>query len=395
MKYTLIFSAILFLSACAQTVEHHPLSTADYEAMEFADAGGVERWWGDALPPDLEAGLIENAKILRKRFPDAVHATRDNAPVQSTLALSGGGANGAFGAGILVGWSESGLRPEFEMVTGSSTGSIIAPFAFLGSEYDDTLLEIYSSITRDDIYQPKVLTGLLSGSALADTASLQKQIEKYVTQELVTAIAVEYKKNRSLFIVTTHFDAMRPMIWNIGAIAAQGGTDSRDLIRKVILASAAIPIMFPPVPIEWEENGKRFTELHVDGGVTRNVFAYPAQISIKEIEKIQGLTFRRKIFVIQNGNTQLRYEPAKTGVMSIAARAVKGLLQNKGNADVERIYYITQRDGVAFNMIEIPNSFVADGATDFDPDYIAKLLALGRATGKRGDFWHDKPPSER
>jgi predicted patatin/cPLA2 family phospholipase len=395
MKYTLLFSAILLLSACAQTVIHHPLSTADYEAMDFADAGGTERWWGDALPPDLEAGLRENAKILRKRFPEAVHATQENAPVQNILALSGGGANGAFGAGVLVGWSESGQRPEFEMVTGSSTGSIIAPFAFLGSEYDDVLLEIYSSVTRDDIYQPKILTGLLSGSALADTTSLQNQIEKYVTQELVAAIAVEYQKNRTLFMVTTHFDAMRPMIWNIGAIATNGGPDATALIRKVILASSAIPIMFPPVPIEWEKDGKHFTELHVDGGVTRNVFAYPAQISVKQIEKIQGLTFRKKIFVIQNSNSQLRYEPAKTGVMSIAGRAVKGLLQNKGNADVERIYYLSQRDDIAFNMIEIPNSFVADGATDFDPDYIAELLALGRATGKRGDFWYDKPPSER
>lgn len=239
------------------------------------------------------------------------------------------------------------------------------------------------------------MSGLLSGSAVSDTTSLKKQIKKYVTPELVEAIAKEHAKNRKLFVVTTHFDAMRPMIWDIGEIASNRGKDAAPLIVKLILASASIPVLFPPVPIERKINDKHFTELHVDGGMTRSVFAYPAQISVKEVDRIQGLNFHRNVYVILNSNNRLPYEPASVDVLSIAERSTNGLLQNQANADIERIYYLAQRDGINFNMIEIPDNFVADGATNFDPTYMKKLLELGMEIGRKGSFWHDKPPAER
>lgn len=387
--FTLII--LIFLSACAQNTHPPALTELEYKALDFIDAGGDERWWGDTAPPNLIEAVKEEADNIKKLHPN----TKGKVIEQNLLALSGGGANGSFGAGLLAGWTKSGKRPEFDIVTGSSTGAIIAPFAFLGAEYDNDLLSIYKLITRDNIYTPKILTGLISGSSVLDTTSLKKQIEIYVTPELVKEIATEHRKGRRLFMVTTHFNAMRPMIWNIGYIANEHPSGGIDLIRQVILASASIPVLFPPVEIKWEIDGKEFTEIHVDGAITRSVFAYPAKVNIKEIDKAQGLKFNRNVYVILNGNSELSYDPDPSGVLGIAERTTYALLRNQANADIERIYYLSNRDDINFNMIEIPDTFIADGGTGFDPIYMNKLLELGEDIGKKGNFWYKKPISER
>ncbi|MBU2972069.1 patatin-like phospholipase family protein [Pseudoalteromonas sp. C2R02] len=385
----------LFCVSCAQKIAHNPLSKSEYNAIDFADSKRAERWWGDVKPPLLKENLHHQAIILQQRFPSAIKTKSEASPDFDALTLSGGGADGAFGAGILVGWTQSGSRPEFELVVGTSTGAVIAPFAFLGAEYDDILFEIYSQLTQEKVYRSQLLSGILGGSSIADTKYLQLQIKKYITLDLIKKIAIEHKKARSLLVVTTHFDAMRPMIWDIGTIAMRENNAAVEQIREIILASASIPIYFPPVAIELHDKTKPYTELHVDGGLTRNAFSYPAQISIDEIERIQGLYFNRNIYVIQNGNSSMQYEPAETDLSSIAARTMLGLLQDKINSDIERIYYLSQRDKLNFNMIEIPDDFIADKAIEFDSTYINKLLKLGIKLGKSGDFWRKKPPSER
>jgi len=182
--YLILITSIL-LAGCTKTVVHTPLTTEEYLALDFDDAGGLERWWGDIKPPDLKEGLLAEANILKQQYPNAANATDTNAPVRNLLAISGGGANGAFGVGILNGWTKSGQRPEFHIVTGASTGAIIAPFAFLGSEHDSTITKIYSTLSKDKIYQSQLFSGLVLGSAITDTASLEKQIETYVTIDLL------------------------------------------------------------------------------------------------------------------------------------------------------------------------------------------------------------------
>ena len=395
LKIIIVLIFISLLTGCAQKISHKPLDKETYDTLAFSDSLSEDRWWGDTLPPSIKKNLVQQAEILKQRFPTAINADIDSAPAYNSLTISGGGADGAFGAGLLVGWTESGQRPLFEMVTGTSTGAVLAPFAFLGSGYDEVLLNIYRELTKDKIYQSQLLSGIFGGSSIADTTSLQEQIKKYITLDLIEKIAEQHKKSRSLFIVTTHLDAMRPMIWDIGGIASRRNIASVKLIRKIILASAAIPVMFPPVTFEFKKDGKSFTELHVDGGVTRNAFSYPAKISIKEIEKIQGLTFKRNVYVIQNGNSKLPFTPAPVDMIGIATRTTLDLLQEKINADVERIYYLTQRDEVGFNMIEIPDDFIADRAIDFDPEYMNQLIKLGQNIGRTGNFWHSTPPSIR
>lgn len=393
-----IASCCVLLTSCAQKIVHTPLSPEQYQAMDLSDSGGAERWWGDTAPPLLEESLKRDALILRQRFPDAI-PTRHNelspAPVYNSLIISGGGADGAFGAGIIVGWTKSGKRPQFEVVSGTSTGAVIAPFAFLGAKYDDVLHDIYANLTREKVYESTLLKGIFGGSSIADTTSLREQIKQHINLQLIKEIAAEHRKARNLFVVTTHFDSMRPMIWDIGNIAAQENDEAVLLIRKIILASASIPVLFPPVKFERQVNGKTYTELHIDGGVTRNAFSYPAKISIAEIERIQGLHFQRNVYVIQNSNSKLYYEPAPTDLTGIASRTTLGLLQNKTNADIEQIYYLSQRDGINFHMIEIPDSFKADKAIEFDSGYINELLKLGIEVGQQGIFWHKVPPSVR
>ena len=197
------------------------------------------------------------------------------------LSISGGGADGAFGAGLLKGWSESGTRPEFWAVTGISTGALIAPFAFIGSDYDDELESLYTTLSTSDLVKKRSLIAGLTSDAFGDTAPMREVLQKHIDAEMIEEIAQEYARGRRLLIGTTNLDAKRPVIWNIGAIAAVGTDESAQLIRDVILASASIPGMFPPVRITARIGDEEYDELHVDGGVSSQVFLYPAQVNLQ------------------------------------------------------------------------------------------------------------------
>ena len=191
------------------------------------------------------------------------------------LALSGGSDDGAFGAGLLIGWTAAGTRPEFKLVTGVSTGALIAPFAFLGPSRDAQLREVYTAIGPKDVFSRRDLASLPWDDALSDTRPLYKLISRYADEGMMADIAREYRRGRLLLIGTTNLDVMRPVIWNIGAIAASGKPGALELIRHILLASASVPALFPPVLIEVEQGGPRFQEMHVDGGAVAQLFLYP------------------------------------------------------------------------------------------------------------------------
>ncbi len=379
-------------TGCANTIKHVPLSATEYVAVDFSTLI-PERWWADEAPPNLEEIVTASLRLAKSRQQLINAAQTDAAPVVNALVLSGGSANGAFGVGILAGWTESGTRPEFDYVTGISTGAMIAPLAFLGAGYDDELIEAYTTITKKDVYRSEGIVGALWGSSLEDTAPLRALIERYITPDVVLGLAGEYERGRRLSVLTTQFDALRPMVWDLTAIAANRGADAAPLIRQIILASAAVPGLFPPVAIEWTYQGKRFTELHVDGAVSSQVFAYPPHIRLTELDKALGVSVNRQLFLIQNGNAISYYEPAPVKTMSIMRRAMEGLLLNQMNHDVERVYFISERDGVAFNMIAIPDDFEANRGSDFDPDYMRELYEIGRRLARTGDFWKAVPPT--
>ncbi len=204
-------------------------------------------------------------------------APRAALPVVDVLAVSGGGEDGAFGAGVLTAWTRTGTRPEFRLLTGVSTGALTAPFAFLGPAYDARLEEVYTRLAPSEVLRKRCLTAAIFNDAIFDTAPPFATISRILDEAMLADIAREYGRGRRLLVGTTDLDARRPVIWNLGAIAASGSPRALDLTRRLLLASAAIPGAFPPVMIDVEADGRRYQEMHVDGGATAQMFLFPGR----------------------------------------------------------------------------------------------------------------------
>lgn len=346
------------------------------------------RFWGDSMSPKVLEGF--KASMDRERTASGVASIADLGE-SHFLALSGGGENGAFGAGLLCGWTERGDRPSFKVVTGISTGALIAPFAFVGPECDPVLKKFYTTITTADIARSRGLIGGLTSDSMADTGPLHKLVAEVVDQKLMDRVAEEFKKGRILLIGTTDMDAQRPVMWSMGRIAASGHPDSLALFRNVMIASAAIPGAFPPVMFKVEADGKTYSEMHSDGGVCSQVFLYPASFSFKDFDKSIA-DRKRSVYVIRNAQICPNYQAVPKKLLPITARAIDTLIKTQGVGDLYRIYLGCQRDGLDYHMACIPDDFneTSDGA--FDPVYMTKLFDRGYAMAKSGYPWQDAPP---
>ncbi len=308
------------------------------------------------------------------------------------LALSGGGAKGAFGAGFLNGWTDSGARPEFKIVTGISTGALIAPLAFLGSEYDGELAEGYTTIKTKDILNVEGLLGfgvlpVLFGESYASTKPLQNMIADMITEEVFEAIAAEHEKGRRLYIGTTNLDAQRIVAWDMGAIANSGHPDSLKLFRKVMLASASIPGAFPPIRFDVEIDGKKYDEMHVDGGVITGVLGYGFTLFAEAQDK--GMC---SFYVIKNGKLDVESEQVKRHFFHISGRSFSTLMKAQSWSDMLRLHNTAQRDNVDFNYISIPNNYESKGNEMFDPEEMKRLYDLGYSIATSEDPWQKEIP---
>jgi predicted acylesterase/phospholipase RssA len=309
------------------------------------------------------------------------------------LAVSGGGDNGAFAAGLLSGWTDKGTRPEFKLVTGISTGALIAPFAFLGPKYNATLKEVYTTISAKDVIKPRNFIAGVFGDAMADNAPLWKLTRKSVNAELLKAVADEYAKGRMLFVGTADLDARRPIIWDMGKIASYGTPEALDLFVKIMMASASIPAGFPPVMIDVEADGRRYQEMHVDGGTMTQVFVYPPALSAERMAAATGITRERTLYLIRNARLDPDWAQVERKTMSIAGRAVGSLIHTQGIGDLYRIYATAERDGVDYNLAFIPSSFNAPHKEEFDNAYMRQLYDVGYDMALKGVPWLKTPPA--
>ncbi|MCX5894097.1 MAG: patatin-like phospholipase family protein, partial [Deltaproteobacteria bacterium] len=333
-----LLTALIFLSqGCIALQVRHPLPEHLMDQVQVADLPGV-RAWGDTLSASLEQNAIES---IRQEMA-ANHGKL--LPEANFLALSGGGGDGAFGAGILCGWTAAGTRPQFKLVTGISTGALIAPFAFLGPEYDARLKEAYTTISDQDIYTvPNLLKlvinlGRIEGAA--STEPLARLLERIIDDNMIQAIAVEHNKGRRLLVGTTQLDAQRQVIWNMGAIAASGHPDAPKLFRQVLRASASIPVAFSPVYIKVKAGGQEYDEMHVDGGVRAEVMLYEEALNIFVARKKLGLQIPhrpRKLYIIRNAQVYPEYESIKPNISKIGTRAIGSLTKYQGVGDLYRI----------------------------------------------------------
>jgi hypothetical protein len=310
-------------------------------------------------------------------------------PTANFLAISGGGDNGAFGAGLLNGWTAAGTRPEFKVVTGVSTGALIAPFAFLGPKYDYVLEKVYTQSTQKDIFKKRGMLKGFFGDAMADTTPLASMIASYVNQQLLDEIAVEYAKGRVLLVGTANLDSLEPVIWNMTAIAASKDPSAIPLFRKILLASASIPGAFPPVMIDVEVNGTRYQEMHVDGGTMAQVFLFPSSISVSQIGAAQR---KRVAYIIRNARLDVDWASVERRTLPITARAIGSLTRTQGIGDLYRIFVTTQREGIDFNLAFIPPTFNVPHREEFDTNYMQQLYGVGKQMALTGYQWQKFPP---
>jgi predicted acylesterase/phospholipase RssA len=319
-----------------------------------------------------------------------------NAPLPEVqlLAVSGGGENGAFGAGLLCGWTDQGTRPTFELVTGISTGALIAPFAYLGPGYDPQLRAVYTGLSPDKVLTSRFITAALFDDALADNRPLFTTISSYVNEEMQAAIAKGYDEGRLLLIGTTDLDAQQPVVWNIGAIAKSGHPRALETIRRVLLASSALPGIFPPTMFDVTMDGKPYQEMHVDGGAFAQAFLYPAALTRGRQERMRRgeQVVPAVAYVIRNGRLDPDWASVERRTLSIAERAISAMTTASGYNDVVRMYTNTQRDGIGFNLAYIGTDFTQKLPTPFDPGYMRALFDYGYQRGRRGYDWAHKPP---
>lgn len=375
---------LILLSACG--VKRVPVPDGRLEEGTVGYYSSI-RFYGDSSPKDIGEAMLDWS------HQDRTVEDRDRL---TFLSLSGGGADGAFGAGFLSGWSARGDRPTFSVVTGVSTGALIAPYAFLGSGYDRVIEHFYTTYSTSDLVVPKPIGTAMMGDSVMSTDPMRQVLKDSITADIIRKIAREHKTGRRLFIGTTNLDAMRPVYWNIGAIALYDTEEAFQLIRDVILASASVPVAFPPVYFKVRSGGVEYDEMHVDGGVTNQVFSYPP--SIKLDEEMQKLGDNRPIelYVIRNGLLNSRPEEVEPTLLNIAERSLSALTQNQGIGDIYRIYTTATRDGLDFNLAFIPPAFKEDGSEElFHTPYMKKLFKVGYALGRSDDPWHKKPPMER
>jgi hypothetical protein len=300
------------------------------------------------------------------------------------LAMSGGGSDGAFSAGVLTGWTESGHRPEFAVVTGASIGALIAPFAFLGPRYDAELHKLFTTITAGDIFEDRP-----TGTSLMDSWPLKRTIEQHATPQLLADIAAEHRRGRRLLAVTTNLDAGRRVIWNMGAIAERGDEKALQLFRDVLLASASIPGIFPPVSIEAQSNGKDFSELHNDGTITAPFFIAPESVLAGT-----GTVHlpAKEIYVIANAKLIPQFEMATPQTTAVVlGRSIAVALQAGLRVELLLTLAAAQKLGITLNVAHIDPEFQHPSRGAFDPDYMQALYQLGVEQAKAGKAFETAP----
>jgi hypothetical protein len=298
------------------------------------------------------------------------------------LSLSGGGQNGAFGAGLLIGWRESGKRPEFDIVGGVSTGALLATHALLGTPADDAQLEeMYTQITKKDVHIERGIFSLAFGAdSLSDTAPLRALIAKHITAETLERVAAAYNDNRILVVGTTNIDYGQTWIWNMSLIAKDGNL---ALYRDVLLASASFPIVFPPVEIDGH--------LFVDGAARSNVVIAGMGGTERPPPPLYG---PGNIFLVDNGRLHNPPEALRRAIGPVAATTVSVMMDQSMLTAMTRSYFGAKLLGYNFKMVAIPDNVnVGDDPLAFDPKQMRAAFDAGRALGKQPDHWLTVPPN--
>ncbi len=369
----LVVTLGLLVAGCS-SLPRTPYSVADASSARVLDLVDLRR----------------NADEPAGSFMQANHQVMWRGP-RTYLALSGGGADGAYGAGLLNGWSEAGTRPSFAIVSGVSTGALIAPFAFLGSEYDATLRDIYTSgIAASLLEDPNPLKAIF-GSGLFGNAKMRELAAKYYDANVVAAVAVEYAKGRQLAIVTTNIDSQRTVIWDMGRIASLGTPESLRLFQDVVAASASVPVVFEPMLITAAANGRQFQEMHIDGGVTAPVLTLPEAFLLRNAAPAKPENLQ--LFILINNKVEREFQLVTNSTVEIAARSSSTMLKTQTRSILYNTYAFARRNKFGFNLTYIEGDRPLSPA-GFDTAYMRELFQYGYDRARSGHVWSQSPPAD-
>ena len=354
----------------------------------------------DAFDP-LDTRVAAPAGLTDVRFAasDADAALTNSGPIRArieadkgdftVLALSGGGANGAWGAGVLAGWTKTSQRPRFDVVTGVSTGALAAPFAFLGPDWDARMEAAYTDGGTDELISLKALAPF-RGPSLFSAAPVRRLVETYVDADMLRAIAIEHARGRRLLVATTNLDAQETTIWDMGAIAARGGPGAITLFQDILVASSSIPGVFPPVMIGMDGPTGRFSEMHADGGVMTPFFTVPESMLLWTDPG--GGVHRGVLYVLINGQVGSSFGVTRGSLVGILARSWDAMSKASTRTTLAATVGFADRNGLTVRISEIPDEAEAQGL-NFKADNMRKLFRMGYDRAVAGDAWHapDKP----
>src|SRR5947209_17473927 len=354
----------LALGACT-SLPRTPYTAADASAARVLDIDGLRRYTDEP--------------VSKFSFP----------MTRSYLALSGGGADGAYGVGVLNGWSAAGTRPAFSVVSGVSTGGLIAPFAFLGSQYDDTLREVYTSGIASSLLDDPSIIRVLFGSGLFGNKRLRELVARYVGPEVLAAVARENARGRKLLVVTTDLDTQRTVVWDMGKIAAVGSPEALVLFRDVMAASASIPLVFPPILIKAEGQGRSFEEMHVDGGVTAPVLTLPDALLFHG--RLPGNS-RMNIYILVHKKLERTLELVSNSTLDAASRSLSSITQSQTRSVIFSTYDFAKRNRWGFHLSYIERDYPASRSEGFDTAYMRALYQHGYEKAASGRAWASTLP---
>jgi len=365
----MMLACSLALAACT-SLPRTPYTAADASASRVLDIDGLRRYTDEP--------------VTRFSFEKD-----DGGRPRSYLALSGGGADGAYGVGVLNGWSAAGTRPAFSVVSGVSTGGLIAPFAFLGPQYDDTLREVYTSGIAESLLNDPSIVRVLFGSGLFGNTRLRELVARYVGPEILAQVARENSRGRKLLVVTTDLDTQRTAIWDMGKIAAVGTPEALRLFRDVMAASASIPLVFPPILIEAEGRGRRFQEMHVDGGVTAPVLTLPEALLFQG--RLPG-NAKMDIYILVNKKIERAFELVSNGTVDVASRSLSSITQSQTRSIIFSTYDFAKRNHLGFHLSYIERDYPAPPSEGFDTAYMRALYQYGYEKAAAGQAWTSTLP---
>ena len=371
---------VVMLAAGCASLPRVPFTANQQASAQIPGIPGA-RYWADASVEEF-APVIHMQKM---------RAVADGVGSMDFLAISGGASDGAFGAGVLTGLTARGERPQFVFVSGVSAGALIAPLAFLGPAHDDELKRAWTSGIAAQVGEGGIFSLLFSQDSRR--TALYELVSSFIDEEMLRQIAAEHRRGRRLAVITTNIDAQRPVLWDLGAIAASGHPDALRLFRNILTASSSIPGAFAPTQIEVEANGRRFSELHVDGGATMQVFTIPESILLQDLpENAKAKGIPARFFIIINNRLQPEFEVVEGSAVPLLSRSLSSLIKTHSRLTLIATLGYTQTRRIGFNLTYIDDDFPSEPKPSFETEYMRSVYNYGYQRAVSGRLWRQDIP---